>query len=206
MKDSKYRCGDKVEVLDIGIEGIIEQSVFYAPLITYRYRLEGTEDWFNEYQLKPITSTFASERAKTLENSTRYGKDILDNFNVDTDLVCWPIHNEFDQLVTFEHPEVIGRCPVSGYPDTYKCKVSFVTDELTMELKAFKLWLNSYYSKQVSHEYLGQEIFSVFWKKVQPKYLKVELFPAPRGNVTTVVTTEKYDENKKINGVINANL
>lgn len=151
-------------------------------------------------------SIFASERARTLENSTRYGKDILDNFNVDTDLVCWPINNEFDQLVTFEHPEVIGRCPVSGYPDTYKCKVSFVTDELTMELKAFKLWLNSYYSKQVSHEYLGQEIFSVFWKKVQPKYLKVELFPAPRGNVTTVVTTEKYDENKKINGVINANL
>lgn len=145
---------------------------------------------------------FASERARTSENSTRYGKELLDNFDIDTDLVVWPINNEFDQLVSFEHPEVIGRCPVSGYPDTYKCKVSFVTDELTMELKAFKLWLNSYYNKQISHEYLGQEIFSIFWKKVQPKYLKVELFPAPRGNVTTVVTTEKYDESKKINGVI----
>lgn len=161
------------------------------------------EDSLANYDVREAPSTFADERAKTLENSTRYGKDILDNFDVETDLVVWPINNEFDQVVTFEHPEVIGRCPVSGYPDTYVAKFSFVTDELTMELKAFKLWLNSYYNKQVSHEYLGQEIFSVFWKKVKPKYLKVELFPAPRGNIKTVVTCEKYDLTKEINGVIN---
>lgn len=147
-------------------------------------------------------SNFADERQKTLENSTRYGKDLLDNFDVETDLVVWPIDNEFDQLVSFEHPEVIGRCPVSGFPDTYVARFSFVTDKLTMELKAFKLWLNSYYNKQVSHEYLCQEIFSIFWKKVQPKYLKVELYPAPRGNVKTVVVCEKYDADKEINGVI----
>ena len=111
------------------------------------------------------TTSFAYERSKSDIKSTRYGKDILDNFNVDTDLVVWDINNEFDQVVTFSHPEVIGRCPVSGYPDTYKAKFTFVTDKLTMELKAFKLWLNSYYSKQVSHEYLGQEIFSIFWKR-----------------------------------------
>lgn len=148
-------------------------------------------------------STFREERQRVSKESTRYGKNILDNFDIEKDLVVWSINNEFDQLVTFSHPEVIGRCPVSGYPDTYTCKVSFVSDKLTMELKAFKLWLNSYYNKQVSHEYLAQDIFSIFWKKVQPKYLKVELFPAPRGNITTIVTCEKYDYTKKINGVIN---
>jgi len=207
--NSKFEVNSEVEVSFPGelnkFKTLVEEVKFYVPLMTYQYKIKGYYGWVNEDCLSVPVSTFASERAKTLDNSTRYGKDILDNFDVDTDLVCWPIDNEFDQLVSFEHPEVIGRCPVSGYPDTYKCKVSFVTDKLTMELKAFKLWLNSYYSKQISHEYLGQEIFSVFWKKTQPKYLKVELFPAPRGNVTTVVTCEKYDENKKINGVINAN-
>ena len=191
-----------VRVKSKGLVGFVQECRFGEK--GYEYKLLKVEGWFSESDLEllPKESTFSSERAKTLENSTRYGKDLLDNFDIDTDLVVWPINNEFDQLVSFEHPEIIGRCPVSGYPDTYKCKVSFVTDTLTMELKAFKLWLNSYYNKQVSHEYLGQEIFSIFWKKVKPKYLKVELFPAPRGNVTTVVTCEKYDENKKINGVI----
>lgn len=136
-------------------------------------------------------SKFSEERSKTLNNSTRYGKDILDNFDIDTDLVVWDIDNKYDQVVTFEHPEVIGRCPVSGYIDTYTAKFSFITDKKTMELKAFKLWLNSYYNKQISHEYLAQEIFTIFWEKVEPKWLKVELYPAPRGNVTTTVTVEK---------------
>ena len=199
---NQFRGDHFVRVKSSGVTGFVQKFRFGEN--EYEYKLLEVEGWFSESNLElvPKVSTFSSERAKTLENSTRYGKDLLDNFDIDTDLVCWPIKNEFDQLVTFEHPEVIGRCPVSGYPDTYKCKVSFVTDELTMELKAFKLWLNSYYNKQISHEYLGQEIFSVFWKKVKPKYLKVELFPAPRGNVTTVVTTEKYNENKQINGVI----
>jgi 7-cyano-7-deazaguanine reductase len=139
-------------------------------------------------------NSFAEERSKKGKDSTRYGKNIISNFNVETDLVVWDIDNEFDQLVTFSHPEVIGRCPVSGYPDTYVAKFSFVTDKLTMELKAFKLWLNSYIDKQISHEYLAQEIFSIFWKKVEPKYLKVELLPAPRGNVTTTIVCEKYKD------------
>ncbi len=136
-------------------------------------------------------SEFKDERQKTGVDSTRYGKDMLDSFSVPEDLVLWDINNKYDQLVTFEHPEVIGRCPVSGFPDTYIAKFSFVTDKHTLELKAFKLWLNTYYSKQISHEYLGQEIFTIFWEHVKPKYLKVELFPAPRGNVTTTITVEK---------------
>ncbi len=136
-------------------------------------------------------SEFKDERSKTGNASVRYGKDILENFKVPEDLVLWDINNKYDQLVTFEHPEVIGRCPVSGYPDTYTAKFSFVTDKHTLELKAFKLWLNTSYGKQVSHEYLAQEIFTVFWEHVKPKYLKVELFPAPRGNITTTVVVEK---------------
>ena len=134
---------------------------------------------------------FKDERSRVLDDSTRYGKDLLDNFNIDEDIVLWDIDNKYDQIVTFEHPEVIGRCPVSGYPDTYTAKFSFITDKKTMELKSFKLWLNSYYNKQISHEYLAQEIFTIFWEKVKPKWLKVELYPAPRGNVTTTITVEK---------------
>ncbi len=136
-----------------------------------------------------MSKDFKDER--TNKDGHKYGQEILDNFNVEEDLVIWDIDNEFDQLVSFEHHEIVGRCPVSGSIDTYQAKFTFVSDKHTMELKAFKIWLSSYYNKYVSHEYLAQEIFSIFWKKVQPKYLRVELLPAPRGNVTTTIVVEK---------------
>ena len=39
-----------------------------------------------------------------------------------------------------------------------------------------------------------EEIFTIFWEKVQPKYLRVTLKPAPRGNITTTVVCEKCKE------------
>lgn len=145
-----------------------------------------------EMKMSKFKDEFVEERQN--KNGHKYGQEILENFNPETDLVIWTIDNEFDQVVTFEHPEIVGRCPVSGSIDTYSAKFSFITDKHTMELKAFKIWLSSYYDKYVSHEYLAQEIFSIFWHKVQPKWLKVELYPAPRGNVTTTIVVEKTKE------------
>ena len=90
-------------------------------------------------------------------------------------------------LVTMIHPEISALCPVSGYPDSGKVTVQFVPNEKTVELKAFKLWINSYRNVNISHEGLANEIYNILHKGLSPKELYVKLEMMPRGNVTTIV-------------------
>lgn len=135
-------------------------------------------------------SKFKNERSKKGTGAKRYGKDIIANFNVKEDLVFWKLNKISTQngaWVTIIHPEISGLCPVSGYPDSGKVTIEFKPNKKTVELKAFKLWINSYRSKAISHEDLGNEIYSVLKKGLKPKELYVKLEMMPRGNVTTIV-------------------
>jgi 7-cyano-7-deazaguanine reductase len=85
------------------------------------------------------------------------------------------------------HPEISALCPVSGYPDSGKVTVEFKPNNKTVELKAFKLWLNSYRDTNISHEDLGNEIYNILKKGLKPQELYVKLEMMPRGNVTTIV-------------------
>lgn len=133
---------------------------------------------------------FKDERQVTGENADRYGKDIIANFNVEEDLVFWKLehkHTKNGYWVTMIHPEVSALCPVSGYPDSGKVTIEFSPWTKTVELKAFKLWLNSYRNVSVSHEAFANEIYNILKGGLEPKQLYVKLEMAPRGNVTTVV-------------------
>jgi len=135
-------------------------------------------------------SRFNTERSKKGNNSTRYGKDIIANFNVDEDLVFWKLKHKYTKngyWVTMIHPEVSALCPVSGYPDSGKVTVQFKPKIKTVELKAFKLWINSFRSVNISHEDLCNEIYNVLKKGLKPQELYVKLEMMPRGNVTTIV-------------------
>ena len=137
-----------------------------------------------------MSKEFADERNIDSELSHRYGKDIIDDFNVDTDLVFWNMKTEWTKngyLVTMVHPEISALCPVSGYPDSGKVTVQFIPREKTVELKAFKLWINSYRNKAISHEGLANEIYNILAMGLDPDKLYVKLEMMPRGNVTTIV-------------------
>lgn len=133
---------------------------------------------------------FKEERSKLGKESTRYGKDIISNFNVEEDLVFWKLkveHTKNDYLVTMIHPEISALCPVSGYPDSGKVTVQFIPKKKTVELKAFKLYINSFRNVAISHEDLANEIYTVLKKGLKPQKLYVKLEMMPRGNVTTIV-------------------
>ena len=136
---------------------------------------------------RQIMSKFKKERSMKGDESKRYGQDIIKNFNVDEDLVSWPVDGSNNYWVTMIHPEISALCPVSGYPDSGKVTVEFKPKRKTVELKAFKLWLNSYRDKHISHEELGNEIYNILKKLLKPQELYVKLEMMPRGNVTTVV-------------------
>jgi 7-cyano-7-deazaguanine reductase len=94
---------------------------------------------------------------------------------------------ERDYEISISFPEFTCLCPRSGYPDFATINVLYVPDAKIVELKSFKLYLNAYRDRQISHEEVTNRIFSDLEKALSPRFLEVTGDFNPRGNVKTVV-------------------
>jgi 7-cyano-7-deazaguanine reductase len=79
------------------------------------------------------------------------------------------------------------RCPRSGYPDFATIKLSYIPSDKVIELKAIKLYINSFADRYISHEDSANEIYDTLYKRLKPKWMRVIADFNPRGNVHTVI-------------------
>jgi 7-cyano-7-deazaguanine reductase len=84
-------------------------------------------------------------------------------------------------------PEFTCKCPFSGYPDFATIYISYVPDERVVELKALKLYINSYRDRYISHEESANQILDDFVAACGTLEVTVKADFTPRGNVHTVV-------------------
>ena len=84
-------------------------------------------------------------------------------------------------------PEFTCRCPFSGYPDFATLRLLYQPGPRLMELKAIKLYVNSYRDRSISHEEVANTILDDFVAACQPVWMQLEADFNPRGNVHTVV-------------------
>jgi len=92
-----------------------------------------------------------------------------------------------DYVIDITYPEFTCLCPRSGYPDFATIKIVYVPDRKIVELKALKLWLNSFRAKAVSHEAATNLIFDTLKKALSPRSLEVTGDFNVRGNVKTII-------------------
>lgn len=117
----------------------------------------------------------------------KYGaKEILE-FDVEKDLEIWPNKHNKDYIIKVTLPEFMALCPRSGYPDFATIYIEYTPDEYVVELKAIKLYINSFMHRNISHEDSANEIYDTINNKIKPKYLKLTADFNPRGNVHTVI-------------------
>jgi len=62
-----------------------------------------------------------------------------------------PNHDR-DYTIEIAYPEFTCLCPRSGYPDFASIVITYVPNRKIVELKALKLWLNSFRDRSISHE------------------------------------------------------
>jgi 7-cyano-7-deazaguanine reductase len=93
-----------------------------------------------------------------------------------------------DYTVRLSFPEFTCLCPRSGYPDFATIRIAYVPDRLIAELKAVKLWLNSFRNEHISHEAVVNRIHDEFNAKLKPRRLQVIGDFNPRGNLKTVIS------------------
>ena len=87
-------------------------------------------------------------------------------------------------------PEFTCKCPFSGYPDFATIALSYVPHQRVVELKAIKLYINSYRDRYISHEESVNQILDDFVSACDPLEVKIKGDFLPRGNVHTVIEVE----------------
>ncbi len=117
----------------------------------------------------------------------KYGEKEIVEFNIDKDLEIWPNKHQKEYIIKITLPEFACLCPRSGYPDFATIYLEYTPDKWVVELKAIKLYINSFMTRHISHEDSANEIYDVLQKKLAPKWIKIVADFNPRGNVHTVI-------------------
>lgn len=114
----------------------------------------------------------------------RYGENAIK----EAGLEVWDNPNpERDYEINITFPEFTCLCPKSGYPDFAAININYVPDKLIIELKALKLYLNSYRDVHISHEEVTNKIYAELEKVLDPRFIEVIGDFNPRGNVKTII-------------------
>jgi 7-cyano-7-deazaguanine reductase len=107
----------------------------------------------------------------------------------------WPNpHADRDYVTHFEIPEFTCLCPRSGFPDFATIVIDYVPDQSVVELKSLKLYINSFRSRQISHESSTNAILDDLVALLSPRWMRVVGDFSVRGNIKTVVFVEHAQE------------
>lgn len=117
----------------------------------------------------------------------KYGEQEILDFDINNPENFWPNNHEKNYTIDIELPEFMAKCPRSGYPDFATIKIQYIPNKRVIELKALKIYINSFMNRYISHENSANEIFDTLFKKLEPKWIKVVADFKPRGNVHTII-------------------
>ena len=78
-----------------------------------------------------------------------YGERLIS----EAELICFDNPNlKRPYEISIELPEFTCQCPFSGYPDFAVLRLLYQPRQKVLELKAIKLYVNSYRDRTISHE------------------------------------------------------
>ena len=117
----------------------------------------------------------------------KYGEKEISEFDIEKNFEIWSNKHERNYTIKVTLPEFMCKCPRSGYPDFATIYLEYIPDKYVVELKALKLYINTFANRYISHEDSANEIYDTLYKKLKPKKLKVIADFNPRGNVHTVI-------------------
>lgn len=95
-----------------------------------------------------------------------------------------------DYRIDVTAPEWTALCPITGQPDFATIRITYVPDRACLELKALKLYLQSFRNRGVFHEAVTNEILEHLVKSCRPRRMRVRGDFNVRGGISTVITAE----------------
>ncbi len=142
--------------------------------------------------INPMTNEALAVENQPPTVETKYGEREI----AKSELITFPnprIGRKYDIHITL--PEFTCKCPFSGYPDFATIYITYVPDRLVVELKAIKLYINSYRDRYISHEESVNQILDDFVAACDPLEVYIKGDYSPRGNVHTVIEVRHQKAN-----------
>ena len=97
---------------------------------------------------------------------------------------------ERDYAITITCPEFTSVCPRTGQPDFGEIVIEYCPDEVCIELKSLKFYMQSYRSEGIFYEALTNDILDDLSAACRPRWMKVTSRFNPRGGITAEVAAE----------------
>ncbi|MEW5982327.1 MAG: preQ(1) synthase [Acidobacteriota bacterium] len=93
-----------------------------------------------------------------------------------------------DFEITIRAPEFTSLCPMTGLPDFGEIRVSYVPDELCLELKSLKYYFLDFRNRGIFYEAATNEILDDLVAACRPRRMTIVGDFTARGGIRTTVT------------------
>jgi len=102
-----------------------------------------------------------------------------------------------DYTIIHEAPEFTSLCPKTGQPDFGTITMEYIPDELCIELKSLKLYLQSFRNDGIFYENVTNRILDDLVEACRPRYMRLTAEFNTRGGISSVIETEYESEEYK---------
>jgi 7-cyano-7-deazaguanine reductase len=102
-----------------------------------------------------------------------------------------------DYLITHNAPEFTSVCPKTGQPDFGTITIEYIPDNLCIELKSLKFYLNSYRNDGIFYESVTNKILGDLVSVCKPRFMKVTGTFNVRGGISSIIKAEYIKKNFK---------
>ncbi|HYO26623.1 MAG TPA: preQ(1) synthase [Lacipirellulaceae bacterium] len=95
-----------------------------------------------------------------------------------------------DYKIEIVAPEFTSVCPKTGQPDFGTITVAYTPAAKCVELKSYKLYLQSFRNEGIFYENVTNAILDDLVAALKPRWMKVESAFNARGGITETVTVQ----------------
>ncbi len=99
-----------------------------------------------------------------------------------------------DYNIIHTAPEFTSVCPKTGQPDFGEITIEYIPDELCIELKSLKFYLNSYRNDGIFYESVTNMILEDLVNVCKPRYMLITAEFNARGGISSVIEAEYVKE------------
>ena len=92
-----------------------------------------------------------------------------------------------DYDIEINCPEFTSLCPKTGQPDFGEIIIEYVADQLCVELKSLKLYLQSYRHEGIYYEDVTNRVLEHLADCLKPRWLQVRSEWRPRGGIRSTI-------------------
>ncbi len=102
-----------------------------------------------------------------------------------------------DYVIEHTAPEFTSVCPKTGQPDFATIILEYIPDKLCVELKSYKLYLNSFRNDGIYYESVTNKILEDLVAVTNPRYMKITAEFNVRGGISSIIEADYYQESEE---------